>query len=162
MRGVVEQPQGLKFQAELLSEPEERELLDTLNGIDLYEVRMHGQVARRTVRHFGFDYGYESWRPTPSDPLPPSLWWLRERCAAFAELPPDELAQTLVTRYPPGAAIGWHRDAPMFGPWVVGVSLLSLCAMRFPAPCRRRASGGRPTPDRPPSMQQMATAVGDA
>jgi len=28
-----------------------------------------------------------------------------------------------VTRYPPGAAIGWQRDAPMFGPTVVGVSL---------------------------------------
>jgi alkylated DNA repair dioxygenase AlkB len=41
------------------------------------------------------------------------------------------LAQILVTRYPPGATIGWHRDAPMFGPTVVGVSFLSSCRIRF-------------------------------
>jgi DNA oxidative demethylase len=36
----------------------------------------------------------------------------------------------LITRYPPGAAIGWHRDAPMFRE-VIGVSLASACRMRF-------------------------------
>jgi alkylated DNA repair dioxygenase AlkB len=41
------------------------------------------------------------------------------------------LAQTLVTRYPPGATIGWHRDAPVFGPVVVGVSLRSACLLRL-------------------------------
>jgi alkylated DNA repair dioxygenase AlkB len=33
--------------------------------------------------------------------------------------------------------IGWHRDAPMFGPVVVGVSLLGPSRMRF-----RRDVGG--------------------
>lgn len=37
----------------------------------------------------------------------------------------------LVTRYPPGAGIGWHRDAPLFGPKVVGISLLAACRLRF-------------------------------
>jgi alkylated DNA repair protein (DNA oxidative demethylase) len=83
------------------------------------------------VRHFGFDYAYESWRLTPTDPLPEWPWDLRDRCADLAELPPDELAQTLITRYPPGATISWHRDAPTFGPIVVGVSLGSACVMRF-------------------------------
>lgn len=36
----------------------------------------------------------------------------------------------LVTEYPAGATIGWHRDAPMFGV-VVGVSLLTACRFRF-------------------------------
>lgn len=39
--------------------------------------------------------------------------------------------QILVTRYPAGAGIGWHRDAPAFGPAVVGVSLLSACTLRL-------------------------------
>ena len=43
---------------------------------------------------------------------------------------PGELADLLVTRYPPGAGIGWHRDAPQFGE-VSGVSLLTACRMRF-------------------------------
>ncbi len=33
-------------------------------------------------------------------------------------------------RTPPGATIGWHRDAPVFGD-VVGVSLASACLLRF-------------------------------
>ena len=44
---------------------------------------------------------------------------------------PEALAQALVSRYPEGAGIGWHRDAPMFGAKVAGVSLLSGCRMRF-------------------------------
>jgi alkylated DNA repair dioxygenase AlkB len=71
--------------------------------------------------------------------LPDELLDVRERCAQAAGIAPDDLAQTLVTRYPPGATIGWHRDAPMFGPVVVGVSLLSACVMRF----QRRAGDER-------------------
>jgi DNA oxidative demethylase len=41
-----------------------------------------------------------------------------------------ELADLFVTRYPPGAGIGWHRDAPQFGE-VGGISLLTACRMRF-------------------------------
>jgi DNA oxidative demethylase len=43
---------------------------------------------------------------------------------------PGELVDLLVTRYPPGAGIGWHRDAPTFGE-VSGISLLTACRMRF-------------------------------
>jgi alkylated DNA repair dioxygenase AlkB len=36
----------------------------------------------------------------------------------------------LINEYPPGAPIGWHRDAPQYG-IVAGVSLLSSCRMRL-------------------------------
>jgi len=39
--------------------------------------------------------------------------------------------QILVSRYPEGAGIGWHRDAPMFGSKIAGVSLRAACRMRF-------------------------------
>jgi alkylated DNA repair dioxygenase AlkB len=42
----------------------------------------------------------------------------------------EDLAEVLVTEYPPGAGIGWHRDAPMFGV-VIGISLLGACRFRF-------------------------------
>ena len=45
------------------------------------------------------------------------------------EREPGELADLLVTRYPPGAGIGWHRDAPVRR--CRGVSLLTACRMRF-------------------------------
>ena len=104
---------------------------------------MRGQVARRTVAHFGYDYDYEAWTLTRARPLPPELEWLRVRCAGLAGLDPQRLDQALVSRYPPGAGIGWHRDAPMFGPKIVGVSLLSGCRMRF----QRRSGDVRRVPD---------------
>ena len=82
------------------------------------------------MRHFGLDYDYEHWKVTPGEPLPEALEWLRERAARLAGVEREELAQTLVSRYPPAAGIGWHRDAPMFG-LVIGVSLGSPTRMRF-------------------------------
>src|SRR4051794_29506023 len=92
---------------------------------------MHGQAARRTVRMFGLDYDYSSRDLVPAEPLPATLHWLRERAAGLIEREPEELAQILVSRYPAGAGIGWHRDAPMFGSKIVGVSLRAPCRMRF-------------------------------
>ncbi|MBW3593610.1 MAG: alpha-ketoglutarate-dependent dioxygenase AlkB [Actinobacteria bacterium] len=130
-RATVEEPEGLRFAADFLRPDEEEAVLDVLDELDFREVVMRGQTARRTVRHFGFDYDYEGWGLTPAEPLPESLLWLRDRCAHLAGLDPVSLAQTLVSRYPEGAGIGWHRDAPMFGAKLVGVSLLSSCRMRF-------------------------------
>jgi alkylated DNA repair protein (DNA oxidative demethylase) len=124
-------PSGLVYQPGFLTCPEERQVLAVLEAMEFHPVTMHGRTARRTVRHYGLDYGYESWTLVPTDPLPHELEWLRERAAALGDLDPGEFAQTLVSRYPPGATIGWHRDAPLFGAKVVGVSLASACRMRF-------------------------------
>ncbi len=129
-RAPKEEPAGLAYHRDAVAEAEERRLLATMEEIDFREFEMRGQKALRTVRHYGLDYGYETWQVTSGDPLPRGLEWLRDRCASLAAVEPDELAQTLVTRYPAGAGIGWHRDAPMFG-IVIGVSLLSSCRMRF-------------------------------
>ena len=125
------QPEGLVYRPEFITRAEERQVLGVLEAMELRTITMHGQTARRTVRHFGLDYGYESWKLVPTDPFPGELRWLHERAASLAGLDPDRFAQFLVTRYPPGATIGWHRDAPMFGPEVVGVSLAAACRMRF-------------------------------
>ncbi len=130
MRGTVERPEGLRYLPGFLDGAEERELRQRLVDLKYDEVRMHGQVARRAVRHFGVDYDYGSAGVTIGEPVPDWLEGVRQRCAALLDLPPVVLAEVLVTRYPPGAGIGWHRDAPAFGE-VVGVSLGSGCAMRF-------------------------------
>ena len=124
-------PSGLVYRPDLISEAEERQVLGVLEGMEFHTVTMHGRTARRTVRHFGLDYGYESWKLVPTDPLPGELAWLGDRAASMAGLDPGEFAQILVSRYPPGSTIGWHRDAPMFGPKVAGISLASACRMRF-------------------------------
>ncbi|MEV1332986.1 hypothetical protein AB0J20_25830 [Micromonospora costi] len=48
-----------------------------------------------------------------------------------AGVPADSLAQALVTRYPPGAVVGGHRDASAFGPTVAGLSPGSACLLGF-------------------------------
>jgi alkylated DNA repair dioxygenase AlkB len=122
---------GLTYIEDFLSEDEERSVLDVIEPLDYREVTMHGRTARRSVRMFGLDYDYSSHDLVPADPLPEPLNWLRERAAALIERDPPDLAQILVSRYPPRAGIGWHRDAPMFGSKIVGVSLRTPARMRF-------------------------------
>jgi alkylated DNA repair protein (DNA oxidative demethylase) len=130
MRGTWEEPEGLRYLPDLLATEEERTLLSRLRTLDYSEVRMHGQVARRVVRHYGVDYAFESATVSPGEAIPDWLLPLRDRCADLLAVPGAGLAETLVTHYPPGATIGWHRDAPAFGE-VVGVSLETACELRF-------------------------------
>lgn len=134
----AEAPQGLTYAGAFLDEEEERELLAEVEAYEFHEVRMRGQVARRTVIHFGWDYDYDGWKIHPTTPPSPRLRALADRCAAFANIAPESLEQFLVARYPPGATIGWHRDAPMFGSPVLGLSLASACTMKF----RRETASG--------------------
>ncbi|MDQ4149788.1 MAG: alpha-ketoglutarate-dependent dioxygenase AlkB [Actinomycetota bacterium] len=136
---VQTEPKGLAYDPDFLSRQEHDTLVGICGSLDFGEVQMHGQVAKREVRHFGYMYGYESWSLEPTDPLPEELGWLQERAAGLAGLTAADLREVLVTRYPPGAGIGWHRDAPMFGSKVIGVSLLSPSRMRF----QRKVSGVR-------------------
>lgn len=130
----TELPPGYRYIPHFLSQPEERELLCYLQSIAFAEVRMHGVVAKRWVAHLGWIYGYQSWKIAPGPLIPDTLQPLRERVATLIDVTPTMLEQALVTYYPAGAGIGWHRDAPMFGPAVVGVSLLGSCRLRFQQP----------------------------
>ena len=123
-------PEGFVYYDEIISTAEESALLDGVRALAFGEVRMRGQVARRRTIHFGWTYGYESWRVEPGPPLPDFLLGLRARVAPLAAVDAEALAEVLVTHYPPEAGIGWHRDAPAFGV-VIGVSLLGTCRFRF-------------------------------
>ena len=131
-------PEGLIYQTSFISREEEESLIAVLESFEYKEVRMHGVVARRRVVHFGFDYDYSGWKIFPTDPLPESLEPIVARAASAAKVERSALEQFLIARYPPDAAIGWHRDAPMFGTPVIGISLGSSCTMRF----RRKAGAG--------------------
>lgn len=135
-------PPGFQYQPDFVSETEEAELAAGLRGLRFSEIRMRGMVARRRTVHFGWTYGYETWRIEPGPPIPDFLVPLRARAAALMGVEAGALVEVLVTEYTPGASIGWHRDAPMFG-GVVGVSLLGACRFRF----RRDGGGTRDTPE---------------
>jgi DNA oxidative demethylase len=129
-RAPSEEPQGLVYEPELLSVDEEAGLLERLDSLRFDPIVLHGRAARRTGRHFGLDYDYESRTPQPGEPVPDWLLPVRERAAALAGHEPEELVEILVQRYPEGSTIGWHRDAPAFGT-VIGVSLGGTSRLRF-------------------------------
>ena len=62
--------------------------------------------------------------------MPAFLLAPRQKAAAFAQLPAEQLTQVLVTEYGANAGIGRHRDKGVFGD-VVGISLLSSCRFRL-------------------------------
>jgi alkylated DNA repair protein (DNA oxidative demethylase) len=129
-RAPSEEPEGLVLREELLTAAEEAELLERLDDLRFDPIVIRGQAARRTARHYGLGYDYESRTPQPGEPIPAWLAPVQERAAKLAGVEPDDLVEALVQRYPAGSTIGWHRDAPAFGV-VVGVSLGGRCRLRF-------------------------------
>ncbi|SDT38903.1 2OG-Fe(II) oxygenase superfamily protein [Agromyces flavus] len=138
MRGVVEHPAGLSYRDALITVDEEADLLERFAELELRPLVLHGVPSRRLTRAFGVGYDFETRATRDVAPLPDWLLGLRAMAAAFAGVAADEFVEALVTRYPPGATISWHKDVPVFGSVVVGVSLGSGCVMRF----QRTAAGG--------------------
>ncbi len=123
-------PDGFLYRPDFLSVDEERDLLCRISTLQFGDVRMHGVVARRRIVQYGHDYSFDSSRLSAGAEIPEFLQPLRRRAAQIARREPEEFSEALITQYPPGATIGWHRDAPAFD-IVVGVSLLSACRFRL-------------------------------
>jgi alkylated DNA repair dioxygenase AlkB len=127
---TCELPKGFLLQPDFLDADEERRLIDFVQTISYGHVRMHGVTAKRRIAQFGWHYSFETYGLTQAAPLPDELLDVRRRAAQIAGLDEEEFSEALVTEYPPGAGIGWHRDAPQFGV-VAGISLGAACRMRF-------------------------------
>jgi alkylated DNA repair dioxygenase AlkB len=123
-------PEGLIYVPGYLTETEERDVLAVLAAFELHPYVVHDTPSRRLVRSFGLTLVAGAYDAGPAAPIPAGLEWLRKRCAGLMGCEPEQVADLLVSRYPPGAGIGWHRDAPQFGE-VSGVSLQAACRMRF-------------------------------
>jgi alkylated DNA repair dioxygenase AlkB len=125
-----EMPVGFVYRANFVSAAEEERLVAAVQQLAFEEIRMHGVVAKRRTVQFGHRYGFENFKLSEAPSIPDFLLPLRERVSAFAGCAPERLEEVLVTEYPAGAQIGWHRDAPPFNV-IVGVSLLGECTMKF-------------------------------
>jgi alkylated DNA repair protein (DNA oxidative demethylase) len=124
-------PNGFEYFESVISNDQEKALLKFSEQLEFAPYVMRGQASRRGIVRFGSDYGSDIGGVHPVGPIPEQLIALRQICATKANLPAETFISTVVTRYPPGAGIGWHRDFPMFGPIVFGVSLLSSCALKL-------------------------------
>lgn len=134
-------PDGFIYKRDFITAEEEAALLDDISRVEFSAFEMRGVAARRRVAFFGRSYIANRVSP----PLPAFLLPLRQTLARWSDVEPDAFAMCLINEYPPGAPIGWHRDAPPFGV-VGGVSLLSSCRMRlrpYISPDARHAHGSR-------------------
>jgi alkylated DNA repair dioxygenase AlkB len=128
---------GFSYEEALISEAEERQLLERLDQLELAPFRFHGWLGNRKTKSFGWRYDFEDASFTRAEPIPEWLQPLREKAAGFAGLRPGDFVHVLLARYDRGAGIGWHRDRDVFEQ-VVGVSLNTPAKLRF----RRRTADG--------------------
>ena len=140
-------PEGFRYCADFISVGDHRALataIDTEVAFSTFEMR--GVVARRRVAFFGASYNTgEVTRPIPDFLLP-----VRVQIAAWAGVGASAFAMALINEYPPGATIGWHRDAPQYG-LIAGISLLSPCRLKLrpyvsPAQVRQSAASAGAKP----------------
>ena len=125
---------GLSIREAAITEDEEAELIARIEDAGLTPFRFQQWTGKRMTRSWGWSFDFATARLAPAEPIPVWLLEVRARAADLARLRPGDLVQAMVTRYAPGAGIGWHRDRPVYGD-VVGVSLGQPATMRF----RRRA-----------------------
>lgn len=128
---------GLAYREDLIDAGEEKRLIAAFEKLDLSPFKFQGWTGKRLTLTFGWRYDFDDRSFAPVQPLPDWLLPLRDKAAALGGIEPDHFVHALVTRYDPGAGIGWHRDRPQFGK-VVGVSLAGAATLRF----RRRTGSG--------------------
>ena len=121
---------GFRYEPDVVTVDEERALLEAIAGVELRQFQFRGYEARRLVAAFGVGYRFSGGALTDAPPLPDFLTVLAERVAPLAGVPATTLSEALITHYPQGAGIGWHRDAPPFDV-IIGVSLRSACPFRL-------------------------------
>ena len=145
---------GLRYTEALVDAREEAGLIEALAATELAPFRFQGWTGKRLTTSFGWRYDFDDASFAATTPLPEWLLPVRDKAAGFAGLEPEALMQALVTRYDPGAGIGWHRDRPVFEE-VVGVSLGAPAVLRL----RRRTESGferRTLPLEPRSAYHLA------
>ncbi|RYY58741.1 MAG: alpha-ketoglutarate-dependent dioxygenase AlkB [Chitinophagaceae bacterium] len=123
-------PEGFTYVPDFIGPEEEDALLAAIRGEELKPMLFQGYEAKRRVASYGSDWSFERRVLSPGRPIPAPFRPLLERVAAFAGLPPARFGELLLTEYPPGSVINWHRDAPPFE-LIAGVSLAADCNFRL-------------------------------
>ena len=128
-REVLHLPEGFAHHEEVLSPEEECSLIERFEHFPFREFEFRSFIGKRRTVSFGWRYDFNVRRLQETDRIPNFLLAIRQRAARFAGLNEDRLQHALVTEYAPGAAIGCHKDRPVFDD-VIGISLRAACLFR--------------------------------
>lgn len=123
-------PEGFRYLPDFITEAEEQSLLKEIARITLHTFTFQGYEAKRRVASFGQDWSFEKRSLSRGASIPEAFRPLIVKVASKLSLAPDAFQELLVTEYPAGSVINWHRDAPPFD-LIAGISLLSDATFRL-------------------------------
>ncbi|GEO07639.1 alpha-ketoglutarate-dependent dioxygenase AlkB [Segetibacter aerophilus] len=123
-------PEGFTYVQNFITTDEEIELYRQVLKIDLHNFNFQGFTANRKVASFGYDYSFDNGSLTAGKEIPASFDFLVDKVNKHLRLAPGKFAELLVTEYPPGSVINWHRDAPPFD-IIAGISIMADCNFRL-------------------------------
>lgn len=122
-------PDGFIYIPDFLNSNGEENLMREISLIPLQTFLFQGFEAKRKVASFGYDYSFEKKKISKGKEIPSEFQWLIKKVMEYSGST-KIFAELLITKYPIGSVINWHRDAPPFE-IVAGISLLSDCVFRF-------------------------------
>jgi alkylated DNA repair dioxygenase AlkB len=104
--------------------------LRAITNVELHAFLFQGFEAKRRVASFGYDYSFDKRSLSKGKDIPQEFHWLVDKVAGYIGTAREDFAELLITEYPEGAVINWHRDAPPFDT-IVGISLAADCIFRL-------------------------------
>jgi hypothetical protein len=123
-------PEGFSYFPDFITGEEETELRSQISNIQLHNFNFQGFKANRKVASFGFDYSFDNGALTKGEEIPAAFDFLIDKVNNHLRIKSGQFAELLVTEYPPGSVINWHRDAPPFD-IIAGISLMGDCTFRL-------------------------------
>lgn len=123
-------PEGFSYIPNFITPNEENELYKEVSTTELQNFNFQGFTANRKVASFGYDYSFDNGGLTKGKDIPQAFDFLINKVNRHLVLKPGQFAELLVTEYPPGSVINWHRDAPPFD-IIAGISIMADCTFRL-------------------------------
>jgi alkylated DNA repair dioxygenase AlkB len=123
-------PEGFSYFENFISVQEELQLLQLIADTELHTFNFHGYEAKRKVASFGYDWSFTKRQLTRGKEIPAGYGFLISKVSSHIQVQAPDFSELLVTYYPVGSVINWHRDAPPFDV-IAGVSLNADCTFRL-------------------------------
>ena len=123
-------PPGFVYLPDFITAAEETELMKAILETELHPFNFHGYTGKRKVASFGYDWSFEKQQLSRGKEIPSAFQGIIEKVAKQTGINKEAFAELLLTEYPVGAVINWHRDAPPFDT-IAGLSLMADCVFRL-------------------------------